>query len=89
MTGGTDLPTMAALADDQPGGLMRHVTTTCWTTRWKESFLSNFVVECADGSVNAWISLEVEYSFEKMCSNILVKIVAAHVECPALTQTSE
>jgi hypothetical protein len=69
---------MAALTDAQPG-LMPHVKTLVHGGK-KESV--DFVVECANGTVNASITVQLEYSryFDmKYISEILVKIVAAHV----------
>jgi hypothetical protein len=67
---------MAALTDAHPG-LMRHVRTRVDgeddQIKWVD-----FVVECADGTVNACITVQVKY-FELMQAKcvrlILVKIV--------------
>jgi hypothetical protein len=66
--------TMAALTDDQPGG-MHHVATRCCTG---EQSLVDFVVECANGTVNACITVKVEVlQSQHIITHILVQIVAA------------
>jgi carboxypeptidase C (cathepsin A) len=68
---------MAALTDAK-SGLMRHVATR---VDIEDGTKVEFVVECADGAVNAFITFQLGYYFENRqnISEILVKIVAAHV----------
>jgi hypothetical protein len=63
-----------ALIDAQPCGLMRHVATRRKNDEMK---LVEFVVECANGTVNACITLKID--LVKHIPAILVEIVAAHV----------
>jgi hypothetical protein len=71
---------MAALTDDHPG-LMRHVATRVAEEEDDQTKWVDFVVECANGAVNACITVQVKYSViwhSEYISEILVKIVAAH-----------
>jgi hypothetical protein len=71
---------MATLMNVHPG-LMRHVARVDEENNAMKSV--ELVVECADGTVNACITVQLEYSDRyqmKYISKILVKIVAAHGE---------
>jgi hypothetical protein len=71
---------MAALTDAQPAGLIRHVATRVDEEDDLMKWI-DFVVECADGTVNVCISVEMkhyEYIQAEYISKIMVKIVEAH-----------
>jgi hypothetical protein len=71
---------MAALTDDHPG-LMHHVATRVDEeddqTKWVD-----FVVACANGAVNAFITVQLEYNDyaqREYSTYMLMKIVPAKV----------
>jgi hypothetical protein len=74
--------TIAALTDEnEHPGLMRHVATSY--SGGGNSCLLDFVVECADGTVNACFTITVKHSpnlFHPLyVADILLKIITAHV----------